>query len=990
MKSRTNPSLCFTVAVAIAFTASAHAADYTWSGGDGNWGDSNWNPGPVAGPTSGSDTATINSGTVTLNAGGMNVSSLTVGAGATFHAYNWISGVNTYTGYNSIVLQGGTVNGVGNYHNWGAGILRNVTVSGSSASTLSASSFFNLNGTGGSSSVFDVGEVTGDANADLTASARLADVSNDQAWNPAALAKSGAGTLRLTAVNDYTGGTTVNGGTLLLDGGNSGNARVRGALTVNSGASVNFANDDGTGLGWNGNAKVTTLTINGGIVSSAGVMHVWNLPGGVNMTGGTLQSNNGVSDAGGPQLEWNLATVTTNASADTATIGGRIRIRGDGGYAGITFNVADGAVATDLLVSAAITEASAGRSITKTGAGTMAFTGANAYTGSTTVNGGTLSIGSPFLDDAAAVSIAAGAVMDLNFTGSDTVGSLSIDGSAPLPADTYNAAHPTYGLFFTGTGSLVIPGANGVWTSLTDGNWGDAANWNAGIAASGYDASATFNAATGAVVTLESNRMIGSLVFDVSDYTLAGANTLTLGSSTGTPTISVGADRITTISANLAGTGGMEKSGSGKLVLTGMKSYTGGTSVAAGTLELAGATGGNAQIHGSLYLGTGTTLLITGGDGTGFGYYNSPVTSITADGATIHAAGGSHLGFGTFMTMSLANGSSLLGSWQWNGNGLLSVSTSGDGTNTIGGTITLRADAGADHTFTVEDGAAETDLLVSASLTDQWPAVWWVSASGLTKAGAGTMVLTGTNTYDGNTLVNDGRLEVAAAGSLRFRPTTNGATNAVSGSASSSLAFLGTVDLDLSAADVTAGNSWDIFNLTSFSGSPPILSPAAVSSGLGAFTQVSPGIWELAVTGAKWVFTTADGDLTYSNLATDYDTWKTANGVTGGEDDDDDSDGLTNREEYAFGLDPTGGESLNPITVPLDKTTGAFSYTRRLKSLTNLDYSVWYSTDLTTWAEDTGATEGTPAVNGEVETVPVILSGSLLTNPKLFIRVRAN
>lgn len=63
------------------------AVDYTWGGGTGNWSNANWNLGPVSGPTSVSDTATINSGTVSLNDAGMNVGSLTLGPGATFNVY---------------------------------------------------------------------------------------------------------------------------------------------------------------------------------------------------------------------------------------------------------------------------------------------------------------------------------------------------------------------------------------------------------------------------------------------------------------------------------------------------------------------------------------------------------------------------------------------------------------------------------------------------------------------------------------------------------------------------------------------------------------------------------------------------------------------------------------------------------------------------------------------------------------------------------------
>jgi fibronectin-binding autotransporter adhesin len=403
--------------VFVALATSIQAVDYTWGGGNGNWSDANWNPGPVPGPTSNADTATINTGTVTLNVGGMNAGTLTIGTGGTFNAYNW-NGVNTYTAYGNLLLQGGVINGIGNYHNWGAGILVNTAVSGSSASTISAASFFNLNGTGVNSSVFTVADVTGDANPDLNVFATLNDVSADLSWVPAALIKEGPGTMRFTSANLYTGGTTVNQGTLLLDGGSGGYARLKGALTVNSGASVSFANDDGTGLGWQGFYKVTGLTINGGTVTSGGTLHVWDFAGGLNMTGGTLQSNNGVSDAAGPQLEWNKVDVTTHASADTATIGGRIRMRGDGGYTGISFNVADGAAATDLLVSAAVNEAGGGLGLTKSGAGTLVLSGNNGYAGATAVQGGTLLINGSHTGGGL-ITVAAGATLGGNGTMGD-------------------------------------------------------------------------------------------------------------------------------------------------------------------------------------------------------------------------------------------------------------------------------------------------------------------------------------------------------------------------------------------------------------------------------------------------------------------------------------------------------------------------------------------------------------------------------------------
>jgi len=1022
MKYSSNPFLRLTAAAAaLVLATSAQAVDYTWDGGNGNWTATNWNGATATGPTSSGNTATINSGgNVTVNVGGTgSLDSITLGSGAQMNVYNGDSGIYAYTTFANLILQGGTLNGgSATYHTYGASQIGNLTVSGSAASTITSGSWFNLV----PSTTFTVADVT--TGADLLVNSRMYAPpldGNDNAWGTAALTKEGLGTMRLT-LGTYNVNVTVNAGTLEFvgeaeAGAGGGYGFVRnGTITVNSGATLSLTGS-GTGFGWRSD-NPSSITINGGTITS-GTNHVFDIGGGVNMTGGLLDSTTG-------SFQWKGTALNTLASADTATVAGGLSLRTDFGAFTQMIDVADGAAATDLLISANINQVTAAGGITKSGAGTMVLSGTNTYTGATTVsagklvssgstatgsitvqagakfefsgtspyvgtinvNAGTLTLNNAVIDDASPIVIASGSTVNLNFTGNDTVGSLSIDGSGPLPAGTYNSSHPTYGSYFTGTGSLVIAGASGTWTSLVDGNWSTATNWQSSIIAAGYDATATFNAATGVTITLDSNRIIGNLAFDVSDYTLAGANTLTLDSST-IPAIGVGGGRTATISANLAGIYGMEKTGAGKLVLTGVKTYTGGTTVTGGTLELAGGASGNSQIRGSLSIAAGATVSITGGDGTGFGW-NNPVTSVNVDGGTLNAVSGAHLGFGSFATMTLDNGATLLGNWNWNGNGLLSFASYGDSTNTIGsGSITLRGDAGANHSFTVSNGAAATDLQVDANLSDQWPAVWWVPASGLNKAGEGTMVLNGTNTYDGDTVVSDGVLAISATSNLHFRPTTNGVTNSVSGSGTSSLTFAGTVDLDLSAANATAGNVWNLFNLASFTTAPDLSSTVGVTSTLGSFSEVTAGTWELPVTNAKWVFTEADGNLAYIVTATDYDNWVTANGVTGGENGDDDSDGLTNREEYAFGLDPTGGSSVNAIAVPLDKSTGTFSYTRRTQSLTGLTYSVWYSNDLSTWAKDTGAVEGTPVVTGQVETVPVTLSSALMTNPKLFIQVRA-
>lgn len=118
--------------------------------------------------------------------------------------------------------------------------------------------------------------------------------------------------------------------------------------------------------------------------------------------------------------------------------------------------------------------------LTKSGAGTFTLTETNSYSGHTTVSGGTLSLGANNTDnDNSTVTIAAsGALLKLNFTGTDTVAKLYI-GTSQKPAGVYGhstTGAPNGGLgvgamnayFASGTGTLTVtdsPAAYAMWVT---------------------------------------------------------------------------------------------------------------------------------------------------------------------------------------------------------------------------------------------------------------------------------------------------------------------------------------------------------------------------------------------------------------------------------------------------------------------------------------------------------------------------------------------
>lgn len=109
---------------------------------------------------------------------------------------------------NASTLSNSTTN-TGNYQGYQfKGIIRVTGTTG--ASTISGSGGNHLS----SNTVFEVEDVTGDALEDLSVSTPLINQSGDFALAPGGLAKTGAGTLILQAANTYSGGTTIDNGTL--------------------------------------------------------------------------------------------------------------------------------------------------------------------------------------------------------------------------------------------------------------------------------------------------------------------------------------------------------------------------------------------------------------------------------------------------------------------------------------------------------------------------------------------------------------------------------------------------------------------------------------------------------------------------------------------------------------------------------------------------------------------------------------------------------
>jgi outer membrane autotransporter protein len=349
-----------------------------------------------------------------------------------------------------------------------------------------------------------------------------------------------------------------NGGVLSF---NNNSTAANATITTNNGALTQF-NDNSTG----GNAQFIT--------NAGGIVDFSNTAG---PTGDGNISAGSIAGAGNYYLGSNQLTVGSNNLSTTVS-----GVISDCGPTGLECN-AFGAT---------------GGGLTKVGSGTLTLSGANTYTGPTMVNAGTLQAGAVnAFSFASAFTVASGATLDLaGFN--QTIGSLAGAGSVTLGAATLttngDGSDTTFSGTISGSGRLVKVGGG---TLTLSGN-------------NSYQGGTIVTAGTLAV---GSSGALGTGALTLADGTTlqAVANGLALANAVrlnGAVTVDTQSNTMT-LAGPISGTGGLDKIGSGTLMLTGASTYIGGTSINGGVLNV------NGSLVSIVSVNSGGTLTGTGSIG---------------------------------------------------------------------------------------------------------------------------------------------------------------------------------------------------------------------------------------------------------------------------------------------------------------------------------------------------------------------------------------
>lgn len=651
------------------------------------------------------------------------------------------------------------------------------------------------------------------------------------------LVKTGAGTLTLSGGNTYDGGTTINGGRISISS-DSNLGDVAGGLSFNGGGLITTASVASARIvtlnasgGTFDVAAATALTLSGDIAGAGGLTKTGAgelvLTGSNNTYFGATQILEGIltADGASPLSQASDHTVTALATlriADNAfaTVGslagaGNVEI-GNGATLSTGFN------AVAAIFSGAL---SGDGSLSHEGPGIQVLTGAGSsiggdltlcscVTGQFVLRGGDLAVGGLIDIEAGTLVVEQGA--KLTGAGSFLVfGAARISGvgsAVTIANDTAVAGTLTVeqGGALASGGTTLLAGAvlvTGAGSAITTGILA--------VQSLGFPASLTV--AAGGSLTSTGGASIIGLAAPIAALVTGAGSTWTVGGGG----LSIGPGAVEATSVTIADGGALVLT-SGDLQIAELGTLNIGNGGRAGTLTIAA---GAIVLDGRIVADFTDSATIA----------NDILANFTPGSLTKRGAGILTLtGANTFTGGTVLEGGTLSVSSEANLGGLAGALTLN------GGVLQITGAAFTQSVRPISFGPAGGGFDIADAANTFTVAQSFSGTGGLSKAGAGTLLLTGTHSYTGSTDVGGGTLQAGAAGA--FSPGSaftiaTGATLALNGFSQTIGSLAGGGTVALGAASLSAGGNG---SSTTFSGG---------ITGTGGFDKVGTGA--LTLTGAN-------------------------------------------------------------------------------------------------------------------------------------------
>ncbi len=671
------------------------AATFTWIGfSDGIWSTgSNWTPSgpPNAG---GGDAVVFNTDsllgaaatTINLN-GSQNVNSLTFAAGSATQGFSIGGGtltVNTTAGVvnndaDAMTFSGTFVVGTSNL------------VSNAAAGGLNYATVF-LNNADLTTRTFII---DGAFNTIITGSVQ------ENAGNPGAITKQGAGTLTLSAANTYSGGTTVLAGTV-----ESQNASGLGSGNVTlGGGTLSIATVNQTYIQVFTASSASTIDVASGFTFTLG-------DGANDLTGagaltktGSGQLTLGFANNFSGGLSINAGQVNANADGSLGT--GTVVLNG-----GTFFHVGNRSFANPLSVTAT--------SWLRADNGDDIFLSSNSITGTPGVT----------LNFHNGIGIATARSLVLTGSGFTFASNIDFDSNSRLRSENTSGTQ-TFSGVISGTGY--------------SGSGSTPPGTIARSAAGGTTILSGANSFTGPVAVTA-----GTLVIQHSTAlgTTAGGTTVSSGAALHLQgNISVGTEALSLAGTGIANTGAL-------LNLSGNNSWSGAvTLTAASTIQ---STAGTLALSGNINVGAFGLTLDGAGATTLSGVIGATAGTLTKQGSgNVTLAGNNAYTGGATLTagnLTVNSGAALAGA-------TAPLAVNGGTLNLNNAAQTVSALSGSGGTINLASGHVLT--LNQASSTSFAGTI--SGAGALSKSNAGTLLLSGTNTYTGRTTISGGTLALGTS-----------------------------------------------------------------------------------------------------------------------------------------------------------------------------------------------------------------------------------